>query len=131
MCRQLISWNLEGADKHLETIAEIMDEYSPDIVFLQETKIHQNEEASICNKLGTARPFILNSPDQYLDDFTERLEFTQKTAHHGTGTVVNTDISGEKYVMYESSTHRIQHMRLCGVNSVSYTHLTLPTILLV
>ena len=96
---------MEGVEKHLETVAEMADNIKPDLLLLQETKIHQLEEAAICNKLGSARPFILNSPDQYLDDFSERLEFTQKTAHHGTGLVINTDTAGDKYVVYDSASH--------------------------
>ena len=71
-----MSWNVEGLEKHLETVAKLADNIKPDLILLQETKAHQLEEAAICNKLGTSRPFILNSLDQYLDDFTERIEMT-------------------------------------------------------
>ena len=48
-----MSWNVEGLEKHLETVAKLADNIKPDLILLQETKAHQLEEADLCNKLGT------------------------------------------------------------------------------
>ncbi len=66
-----------------------MDEYKPDLVFLQETCVHKVEEISVDNKLGQDRLFVLNSPDQYCDDFDERLQMTSDRPIHGTGIIIN------------------------------------------
>ena len=38
---------------------------------------------------------------------------------------MNTDIAGEKYVVYDSDSHRVQHLRMGGVN---YINTYLPTV---
>ena len=99
------------------TLAEMADTYTPALIFLQETKCHKIEETGISNKLGKGRPFFLNSNDQYLDELAERLEVNNSTAIHGTGTVINTDVAGKDYKVYEPVSPRIQHVRL---NNISY-----------
>ena len=119
-----MSFNTEGIKKHLYTIAEMMDNYKPSLIFLQETKCHKVEEMSISSKLGKHRPFILNSVDQYLDDLAERLELNSTTAHHGTGIIVDTEEAGKDFKVYDPVTPRIQHMRL---NNINYLNTYLPT----
>ena len=38
---------------------------------------------------------------------------------------MNTDIAGEKYVVYDSISHRVKHLRIGGVN---YINTYLPTV---
>ena len=119
-----MSYNIEGIQKHLETAAEILDEYKVSMMFLQETKVHHHEEANISNKLGVKRPFWLNSPDLYTDNFTERLEMTKREPVHGTGIILDKDEAGGSPEVYESTGHRFQHVRLAGAN---YINVYMPT----
>ena len=119
-----MSYNIEGIQKHLETAAEIMDEFEPSMMFLQETKVHYHEETHISNKLGIKRPFWLNSPDLYTDSFTDRLEVTKREPIHGTGIILDRDVAGVTPKMYENTSHRFQHMRLAGAN---YINVYMPT----
>ena len=119
-----MSYNIEGIQKHLETAAEILDDFEPSMMFLQETKVHQLEETHISNKLGPKRPFWLNSPDLYADNFTDRLEMTKREPIHGTGIIVDKDAAGVAPELYENTGHRFQHVRLGGAN---YINVYMPT----
>ena len=119
-----MSYNIEGIQKHLETAAEILDEQTASMMFLQETKVHHHEEAHISNKLGVKRPFWLNSPDLYSDNFADRLEMTKREPIHGTGIILDKDEAGQMPELYNNSSHRFQHVRLAGVN---YFNVYMPT----
>ena len=119
-----MSYNIEGIQKHLETAAEILDEFEPSMMFLQETKIHHHEEAHISNKLGVQRPFWLNSPDLYSDNFTDRLEMSKREPIHGTGIILDKDKAGATPEVYENISHRFQHIRLAEAN---YINCYMPT----
>ena len=102
-----------------------MDEYKPDVMLLQETCMHQIEETTIANKLGTDRIFVLNSPDQFCEDFNDKLQTSTEKPIHGTGVILNTEICGKKFQTYEPTTARIQHIRLENNN---YINIYFPTV---
>ena len=120
----MISYNVEGLLKHLHTVAEMIDNYHPSIVMMQETKCHKLEELSIASKIGRDRYFTLNSNDQYQDVMAERLETNSSTAIHGTGMIINKEKAGKDFKIYDPTTPRIQHMRL---NNINYINTYLPT----
>ena len=47
MNRTVISFNVEGLQKHMHTIAEMLDDFKPSLLMMQETKAHKIEELSI------------------------------------------------------------------------------------
>ena len=124
MRRSIVSYNIEGIQKHLETAAEILDEFTPSMMFLKETKVHHHEETHISNKLGVKRPFWLNSPDLYTDNFTDRLEMTKRDPIHGTGIILDKDAAGSLPELTENSGPRFQHVRLARAN---YINAYMPT----
>ena len=124
MRRSVISYNIEGVSKNLETAAELLDEFKPSMLLLQETKLHHHEESYIGNKLGKGRPFWLNSPDLYADSFADRLKMTKKDPIHGTGIILDKDTAGAMPEVYENTGHRFQYVRLAGIN---YVNIYLPT----
>lgn len=123
----MFSYNCEGVHKHLHTIAEMIDDYAPHLLLLQETKLHKHQEDTVANKLGVERKFYLNSNDQYVDDFAERLEVTSGNETHGTGIIVNTERLGDDFKIYEPQTARIQHLRTQNINIINVYLPTLDT----
>ena len=78
--KKLISFNVEGLRKQIPGLTYLMDEQKPSMVLIQESKCNKIEENSLDAMLGSQRHLTINSPDQYEDDFSERLEKTRKSA---------------------------------------------------
>ena len=84
----IISWNVEGIEKHFITLDFLFQRYKPDVVCLQETKCHsivENEVNLKFNKYTTR----INVPDD-TREFNHKLKETQvHLQQHGTSLSVH------------------------------------------
>ena len=103
------SWNIEGIKKHTESINELIETYSPDIICLQEIQTLQLEEHHYNNILESYST-VFNTQDKYRKGL-QKIQLSKNRQHFGTS--ISTKTKYDKQIkLLNTKIHNIQAMKL-------------------
>ena len=102
----MVSWNIEGLYRQERLLPKLWTKFSPDYIFLQETKTSTMEESSFRNNITKkGKRLFLSSWDKFETEFIEQLRSSQRRAKHGTGIL---QVQEEDILETDTGNHRFQ-----------------------
>ena len=119
------SWNIEGIKKHTESINELIETYSPDIICLQEIQTLQLEEHHY-NNIIESYSTVFNTQDKYRKGL-QKIQLSKNRQHFGTS--ISTKTKYDKQIkLLNTKIHNIQAMKLnIGEDNILFLNIYMPT----